>query len=572
MDAYDFIIIGAGASGCTVAWRLANTKTKPSILLVEAGGANADLASRADGDRWISMFDKSRNWGFKTTPQRHLDNRSVNYDRGRGMGGSTAINFCVYNTGPRDDWDEIARLTGDQDFAWKSVSEKFKRIETLHFSPSEMSADAASYLRPDCNDHGRSGPLQIGFAKNWEPVVKSMLDTCHDAGFPLNHDMNSGDPVGVGVTANTAAGGIRSTAADLVRYCPSNLTIRTDAQVNRLLFDGKKCVGVDIAGSKPIHANLEVIVSCGTLDSPKILLHSGIGPSDQLEKFGVKQLIDLPGVGQNLLDHLNIFMSWEKSPDSPNARRDFYRSKTEQEKARIRWTKDHTGPLADLCTTNVLGWLKSPTIESSPEFQALPQLQQDFLRKPTIPHYELALTPADAEYFIDPTNAPPQSTIGVFLLNAQSTGSVTLQSADPSIPLLFDPDFLSHPFDRRVAIEATRACLNIASHPSFAHDTICQRTGPLSSSEEDILAYWRATAMSTWHMVRTLRMGSAETMSLEKGGSCVDSSFRVLGSVEGLRVVDMSVCPVLPNAHTQGPAYVLGLVAGDKIVAEYALD
>lgn len=351
MNKYDFIIVGAGASGCTLAWRLANTKAKPSVLLIEAGGPNADLESRADGDRWVSMYNPSMNWGFKTVPQENMDNRAVNYDRGRGMGGSTAINFCVYNVGPRDEWDEVARLTGDQDFAWDSVSEKFKRLETFHLSPPpELPADATPYVEPNPNNHGQSGPLQIGFAKNWEPAVKRMLDTSHEAGYSLNPDMNSGDPIGVGVAPSTAVQGLRSTAADFVSNPPSNLTILTDTPVHRLLFYGKNCIGVDIGNSKSLWANREVIVSSGSLDSPKILLHSGIGPTDQLEKFGIKQLINLPGVGQNLLDHLNIFISWEKSPDSPNVRRDYFRNKSAQEAARVQWTKDHTGPLADLCT------------------------------------------------------------------------------------------------------------------------------------------------------------------------------------------------------------------------------
>lgn len=572
MDHYDFIIVGAGASGCTLAWRLANTRAKPSILLIEAGGPNADFGSRADGDRWTTMFNPSMNWGFKTIPQEHLNNRALTYDRGRGMGGSTAINFCVYNCGPRDDWDEIARLTGDPDFAWDNAAKIFKRLETFDMSLSELPNDPASYLKPDPANHGHSGPLGIGFAKNWEPVVKRMMDTCHDAGFPMNLDMNSGDPIGIGVSASTAAHGVRSTAADFVKDPPSNLRIRTDVSVSRLLFDDKKCIGVEVAGSSPLYAKHEVIVSCGSLDSPKILLHSGIGPADQLEKFGIKQLIDLPGVGQNLIDHLNIFMVWEKSPESSNPRRDFFRDKSAQEAARLQWQKDQTGPLADLNTCIALGWLKSPELENSPEFAALSEMQQTFLKRSTIPHYELALTPADAEYFIDPDNAPPQSTMGVFILNLQSTGRVTLQSADPSVPLLFDPNFFSHPYDRRVAIESTRAALRLASEPSFANDVVSLRKGPKSDSEEDILAFWRETAVSTWHMSRTLRMGSADAMSLEKGGICVDSSFKVLGRVSGLRVVDMSVCPVLTNAHTQGPAYCLGLIAGDKMVAEYGLD
>lgn len=569
MDKYDFIIVGGGASGCTLAWRLANSRAKPSVLLIEAGGANDDVSHRVDGDRWIQRLDTSMNWGFKTTPQEHMDNRCIDYDRGKGLGGSTAINFCVYTVGPRDDWDEIARLTGDQDFSWDSVSQSFKRFETFHYDPARLPGNAASYLKPDVSARGSSGPLQIGFAKNWEPAVSGMLDVCQDAGHQLCYDMNSGDPIGVGVSASTATQGVRRTAAEFVKDPPANLTILTNTPVNKLVFDNNKCVGVEIAGAtSPLFARNEVIVSSGSLDSPKILLHSGIGPAEQLERFGIERHVNLPGVGKTLRDHPTLFISWEKKADTSNPRRDYYSSQSKQDIGRAQWNKDHTGPLADLLTTIVLGWLKSSAIESSPEFAALPQSQQEHLKRPTIPHYELALNPADVEYFIDPANAPPQTTIGILPQNPQSTGTVELQSSDPRVPLLFNPNFLEHPFDRRVAIEGVREAMKIASQPSFAKDIVGLRNGPKSDSDEDILSFWRANGITTWHMCGTLRMGKKEDV---EDGVCVDSDFRVLGT-EKLRVVDMSVVPLLVSAHTQASAYCLGLVASDKIAKEYGLD
>jgi choline dehydrogenase-like flavoprotein len=187
-----------------------------------------------------------------------------------------------------------------------------------------------------------------------------------------------------------------------------------------------------------------------------------------------------------------------------------------------------------------IGFFKNDKLPQSPEFQALPEQTKAHLNEPTVPHYELALNGANVQNFIDPANTPAMSTIFAFLMNVQSRGSVTLQSSDPKVPLLFDPNFLSSPYDRRAAVELTRDVLKLTNHPAFQKDTVGVISTPKSDSEDDILEYWRQTTGSTWHMTGTAAMGkTAET-------AVVDKDFRVFG-VEGLRVADMSVYPILPK-------------------------
>lgn len=188
------------------------------------------------------------NWGYKTTPQSDCNNREIDYSRGRCMGGSSAINFGVYSVGARDDYDEWARITGDDTFGWNEIQRRFKDLETFHGErPAGVSP---KYADPRTEDHGNQGPLHVGYAKEWERDLTELMDVFEEAGFPLNPDHNSGNPIGMSVLINSAHNGLRSTAGDLVKGKPENLTIITGAPVQRVLLEGTKAVGVESKGEQ----------------------------------------------------------------------------------------------------------------------------------------------------------------------------------------------------------------------------------------------------------------------------------------------------------------------------------
>ncbi|KAF7593209.1 hypothetical protein BBP40_011839 [Aspergillus hancockii] len=558
---YDFIVVGGGPAGCTIASRLASCSQKPSVLLLEAGKRNDTEGHMVDGQRWISLQQPGLNWGYQTVPQEHCNGRQIDYSRGRGLGGSTAINFGLWTVGSQADYDRWADLVGDSRFNWAHMHARFKNLES--FATEDAEASYGGYVAPRREDHGLDGPLHVGYAKTWERDVVPMLDTFRDAGFPMTQDLNSGNPLGMGPLINSCYLGRRTTAAVLLQGHGDNLDIITESLVEKLIFEGNRVIGVEVAGTR-YSASKEVILSAGSLDTPKLLMLSGIGPASQLNNHGIPVIRDLPAVGQNLKDHCHIPLVFKRSKDS-NDRHAFYGDPDAAQTALESWHKDATGPWSVFGCQCIAGWLKSDSVINSPEFKQLPQAEREFLTGEKVPHYELAshfplhmLVPGLSEDF-------SYICLVALLMNPQSRGEVTLQSADPKVPLLFNPRFLSHPYDRRVAIESYRHLLKLSEYPSFAKDTVGDLLRPQGDSDEAILEFWKQFVSSTWHMTGTARMGRSDDTD-----AVVDSSFQVQG-VEGLRVADMSVVPVLTNSHTQVTAYLVGVTCAETLLQEYSL-
>ncbi|KAF4980332.1 hypothetical protein FZEAL_3649 [Fusarium zealandicum] len=559
---YDFVIVGGGPAGSALAARLAGSATRPSVLLLEAGGENKDRNLRVDGQRWITFLNKDMNWGYKTSPQEHCDNRELDYSRGKGLGGSSAINFGVYTVGARDDYEEWARIVGDDAFRWDKMQPRFKSLETFHGDlPSGVDS---KYAAPKAEDHGTSGSLHVGYASEWEKDLPPVLDLFEEAGFPLNSDHNSGNPIGMSVMINSSNKGLRSTANDLLSPLPENLTILTSSPVQRVILEGNKAVGVESNGKQYL-ASKEVVLSAGSLDTPKILMHSGIGPKDQLEQFGLPVVKDVPSIGQGLRDHMFCPLVYTRK-EGDTERAPFYGDQKAMDDALEQWKRDGTGPWTKFACEVGIGWFKLDKLVASEEFKALPADEQSFLNKETVPHYEV-LTHFPIHWFIPgfPQDSLNYSCLLVFYYNGQSRGEATLQSADPNAPLKFDPKFLSSPFDRRVAIESLRDVFRIAKYEGYSKDNLAMLAGPQGDSDEDLLAYWRQTISSSWHMSGTTKMGKAGDAD-----AVVDSDFRVIG-FENLRVADMGVAPILSNCHTQSVAYVTGVTCAEKLIAEYGL-
>ena len=312
-------------------------------------------------------------------------------------------------------------------------------------------------------------------------------------------------------------------------------------------------------------AKREIILSAGSLDSPKILMHSGLGPKDQLERFGIAVSKDVPAVGKGLRDHMFCPLVFKRK-EGDNDRASFYGDEEVMEQALEQWKHDGTGPWAKYACEMGIGWFKLKSLTSTDEYKALPTETKEFLDKETVPHYEM-LTHFPIHWFIP--EFPPEnlsySCLLIFYYNSQSRGEVKLQSHDPIKPLCIDPQFLATPFDRRVAIDSLREAFRVTKHEGYANNNTSTIAGPAGESDEDLLQYWKSNLSSSWHMTGTLKMG-------KKGDedAVVDKDFRFLG-VDNLRVVDMSVVPVLPSCHTQAVAYVTGMTCAEKLIASQSL-
>ncbi|KXX80210.1 Pyranose dehydrogenase 3 [Madurella mycetomatis] len=559
---YDFIVVGSGPAGCALAHGLAHSPKKPKVLLLEAGGDNADPNLRVDGQRWLTFTNKSMNWGYKTTPQAHCGNRELDYSRGRGLGGSSAINFGVFTIGARDDYEEWARIVGDDAFRWEPVQARLKRLENFHYTlPAGISS---KYAAPKASDHGSSGLLNVGFPAECESDLVPLLEAFEQAGYPLNPDHNSGNPIGMSLLISSAHKGKRSTAQDLLVPCPENLTILTESPVQRVLLEGKKAIGVEAKGKRYL-ASKEVVLTAGTLDTPRILMHSGIGPEAQLEQYKIPVVQSSPAVGQGLRDHAFCPLVYTRTENS-TGRPGFYGDQAVMDAALEEWKKHGTGLWTKFATETGIGFFKLDGLPSSTEFKSLPADEQRYLNSETVPHFEI-ITHFPIHWFMPGFRNEDlsYSCLTVFLYNAQTRGTVTLQSSDPNVPLLFDPKFLEHPFDRRSAIESLREALRFAKTEPYAKDTVATITAPKSDSDEDLLDYWAQNIGSSWHMTGTVKMGNPGDAD-----AAVDKDFRVMG-IEGLRVADMSVVPVLPSGHLQAVAYITGATCAEKLVEEYGL-
>ncbi|KAK1829341.1 hypothetical protein QBC39DRAFT_392602 [Podospora conica] len=565
---YDFIIVGSGPAGSALAYVLGNSPKKPKILLLEAGGPNDDRNLRVDGQRWLTFLNKDMNWGYQTVPQKHAGNRTLDYSRGKGLGGSSAINFGVFTIGASGDYDEWARLVDDDAFSWPEMQARLKKLETFH-RQVPPGINASTYASPLASNHGSSGPLHVSYAAEWESDLPPLLSAFHSAGYPLNPDHNSGNPLGMSVLISSAHAGLRSTARDLLLSLPPNVAIQTNTTVRRLVFsptDPTLAIGVETTTGARLLAAKEVLLAAGALNSPHILMHSGIGPPDQLAKFNIPLVHPSPEIGSNLRDHAFAPLVYRRPPGSPRSdRAQFYHPANQplRDAALAQWQTDGTGPWATYACELGMGYFKLPSLATTPEFLALPPDVQAHLNRPTVPHYEV-LTHFPVHWFA-PELFPEgddyeYAALLVFLYNAQAKGEARLQSADAAVPLGFDPGFLGEGFDRRVAVEAMREVMGFAEGEGWE-----VRAAPEGKGWEEVEGYWRGAVSSSWHMTGTVGMGA------DGGEKPVDGDFRVRG-VRGVRVADMSVVPVLASGHTQAVAYVTGWTCADKIVKEYGLD
>ncbi|KAL5117897.1 hypothetical protein ACEQ8H_004215 [Pleosporales sp. CAS-2024a] len=566
-NAYDFDQLDkvtGGTAGCLLANRLAHSAARPSVLVLEAG-------SKPDGEFLTApyhrahplMFRPDLDHGYMSEPEPALNGRQIAYTRGKGLGGSSILNFGVYLYGSKEDWNRWGDEVGDDDWKWASVEKSYHEIETYEVEGKEY----AHLADPSAASHGKNGGVKVGLLPDLEKGVVAQMEALVDAGEEINLDPNSGNPIGLAIfpMSYNKQGRCTSAMAHLMD-APSNLEVWTGATVKTLAFEGHRVVGVETIDGRAASASKEVILCSGALDTPKLLLLNGIGPKAELESLGIEVKKDLPGVGKHLQDHVMTTVSVEVD-GAVNDRGAFESDPELVAEAQKLWDQDRSGALALQSTVMWGGFHKLPGLQDTPEFQSLSEAQREFLNREAVPAYEYLsggiLWPPGTKL----DKGSSYMTMYAFLMNPQSEGSVTLRSKAFNDKPMIKLNYLSHPYDAMVLREAIRSLWNkITANPVIAPSIKKTLYGPASTSDEDIDGFIKEAAGTVWHANGTVKMGKAG----EKG-ACVDSGGRVYG-VQGLRVADVSVCPHTTNNHTQATAYLVGQKIGEKMIREYGLE
>jgi choline dehydrogenase-like flavoprotein len=519
---YDYIITGAGPAGCVLANRLSEDPDV-KVLLLEAGGGDANPLFHMPAG-FAKMTKGVASWGWSTVPQKHMQGRVLRYTQAKVIGGGSTINAQIYTRGNAADYDLWASEDGCNGWDYRSVLPYFKRAED-----NQRFAD---------DYHGYGGPLGVSMPSAPLPICDAYIRAGQELGIPYNHDFNGRQQAGVGFYQLTQRHKRRSSAAiayiDPIRTRP-NLTVRAGAFVTRIVLEGRRAVGVEIAGTEIVRADRDVIVSSGAMGSPKLLLQSGIGPAAHLRSVGVDVRHDLPGVGENLQDHLDLFVIAECTGDHT------YDNVAQLHRtvwAGLQYLLFRSGPGASSLFETGGFWYADPAARS-------PDIQ-----------FHLGLGSGIEAGVARLKNAGV--TLNSAYLHPRSRGTVRLASADPAVAPLLDPNYWSDPHDRAMSIAGLKLAREIMRQPALRPYVLAERLpGPAVATDDELFAYGCANAKTDHHPVGTCRMGTDDM-------AVVDLDLRVLG-LAGLRVCDSSIMPRVPSSNTTAPTIMVGEKGADII-------
>ncbi|WP_158671914.1 GMC family oxidoreductase [Bradyrhizobium guangdongense] len=528
-DTFDFVVVGAGSGGCTVAGRLSEDAAT-SVALLDAGGPCDNWVVTTPGALVLMVAGNVNNWAFNTVPQKGLNGRIGYQPRGKGLGGSSAINAMVYIRGHRADYDHWASL-GNTGWSYADVLPYFKR--------SENNADF------DGEYHGKDGPLFVNKLRSGNPVQQIFLQAAQEGQFRIREDFNTDDHEGLGIYQVTQRNGERWSAARAYVHPHmgkrANLRVVTQAHATRILFEGRRAVGVEYRQGKDvkqIRARREVILAAGAFQSPQLLMLSGIGDAAALRGHGIASVHHLPGVGRNLQDHPDFIFGYMS--DSPYFSGISLKGMPRLIRAILQYRRERRGPL----TSNFAecgGFLKTRPDLDIPDIQL---------------HFGMAM--------VDDHGRKRHGGTGfschVCLLRPKSRGSVSLASFDAMQAPLIDPNFLGHEDDLETMVAGFKTTRRLMETPALrALQTRDMFTANVRS-DDDIRAVLRERVDTVYHPVGTCKMGTDAL-------AVVDPALKVHG-LEALRVVDASIMPTLIGGNTNAPTIMIGEKAADMIRGE----
>jgi choline dehydrogenase len=533
MDAkeFDYVIVGAGSAGCVLANRL-SASGRHSVLLLEAGPEDNYLWIHIPIGYGKTMFHPVYNWGFYSEPDAGMHGRRVYQPRGRGLGGSSSINGLIYIRGQHEDYDRWASY-GNRGWSWKDVLPYFIRLEHNTRGASEY--------------HGDSGPLWCSDIEDRHELMDAIIRGAGELGVPRNDDFNGARQEGVGYYQLFTRHGWRCSAS--VAYLKParkrpNVAVETNALASRVLFEGRRATGVEFVQGGVTHrarARREVIVAAGAFQSPQLLQLSGVGPAERLRAMGLEVVHDLPGVGENLQDHVQFRLMFKVA--RPITTNDELRSLTGRLFMGLKWLMHRRGPLA--IGINQGGLFTRVLPES-----ATPDIQFHF--------GTLSADSAGAK-----PHPWPGCTFSVCQLRPESRGRVELNSARASDAPAIVSNYLSTERDRRCAVAGIRFARALAATDALKPYLVEEhRPGAAAKTDDDLLEFAREQGQTIFHPVGTCRMGGDEL-------AVVDERLRVRG-VDALRVVDASVMPDLVSGNTNAPVMMVAERASDLIIEDDA--
>ncbi len=525
----DYVIVGAGSSGCIMAARLTEDPAT-HVTLLEAGGEDRNMWIHIPLGYGRTITDKRVNWCYETEPDPNVNNRKIFWPRGKVLGGSSSINGLVYIRGQAEDFDHWRQL-GNAGWSFDDVLPYFRRAEDQIRGASDL--------------HGTNGPLAVSDVHDYDPISKAFIKSALDLGFPRNDDFNGASQEGAGYYQLTTRNGRRcSTAVGYLRPARSrpNLRVETNALAEQILFEGRRATGVRFrqnGAPRTVHARREVILCGGAINSPQLLLLSGVGPAQHLTDMGIAVHHDLPGVGQNVQDHYQTRIVEKcRFPITVN---DIMLSRWKMLKTGLQYFLFRKGPLTIAAAQAGLFARTRPEL-------ATPDLQ-------------FATVIFSADRPAEGLHKFSGFSVVVYQLRPENRGELKLKSPDPSAPPAMHPNYLSTETDRRTIVDGLKLARRLLSTPDMQHFIASEYIpGPQVQTDDELLAYVRQYGSTVFHPTSTCKMGS-DPMSV------VDNALNVHG-LDALRVVDASIMPAVVSGNTNAAAIMIAEKAADMVRQE----